>query len=162
MIWNDDKALLKWVSENLPDPPRDWLVMPWHQWHGPFTGPDREREAIAAAAAGDFKLLGILMQQKVPLDLEAKALLAAKLTGEFKVGRGRPKRTIAQRRAVEPIHEAADQVTVIQELLRQRFPKQTGLRDRAIDMAAALYGVKRERLAQQMRSKHRLAVHRPK
>jgi Asp-tRNA(Asn)/Glu-tRNA(Gln) amidotransferase B subunit len=156
MMWNDDDALADWVGQQLPQPPRDWLVMPWHEWWGaPFTQQDREREAVDEARKGNFKLLAALMQQNVSLSKQARALVADRLLGGKAKTRGRPRQTVTQRRVRNPIHDAAALVPIIEKFLRQHFPKQRGYRDRAIDVAAHLAGLDRDRLANDRAFKRR-------
>ena len=75
----------------------------------------------------------------------------------FKAGKvGSAKQAIGRRRAKNRVHNAADEVPVIQAILRQYYPKQRGSRDRAIGIAAARAGIKRSRLANHLNSKHKL------
>ncbi len=167
--WNDDDALADWVGPLMPEPPRDYLFRPWPVLRdAPMQGKSREemeREAIAAAQQGNFKLLGWLMDppnqdllsHRPPrLSQEAEALIAARLQGTFKARRGKPKQTVARRRVDNPIHAAADEVPVIQNILRQHYPRQRGVRDRAIGIAALRAGIEHERLAHHLRSPHQL------
>jgi hypothetical protein len=156
---NDVKALAGWVGHLLPEPLRDYLLFPWRQWWGhPFTEQDREREAVAAARQGNFKLLGILKEQRVPLGAEAEALIASRLQETFKAPRGKPKQTEAQRRAGNPIHDAADEVAPIEDLLREYYYSHSGHHDLAIDIAAYRAGIDRERLAKHLSSPNRIGV----
>ena len=160
--WGDDEALLAWIGPLIPEPFQDWLVVPPHVWNAPFTGLDRESEAIEAARQGNFKLLGYLMDPRQSvyrpqrLSPKSEALIAARLQGESKAKRGKPKQTEARRRLSNPVHAAADEVAIIENILRQHYPKQRGIRERAIDIAAARANISRERLAEHLKSKHRL------
>ncbi len=135
--WKNDKELSAWLDRHLPAPVRDYLLVPWHEWWGaPFTEANPECEAVAAARQGNFKLLGAPKQRGVPLGAEAEELIAARLSETFKAPRGKPKQSEAQRRVGNPIHAAADEVTPIEDLLREYYYSETGHHDRAIDMAA--------------------------
>jgi hypothetical protein len=71
-------------------------------------------------------------------------LVADLLTGRQKGKVGRPKMTREERRAINPIHDAAELVPVISKILRRLYPKQTttDIRDRALKFAADFYGIK--------------------
>jgi hypothetical protein len=169
--WDDTAALAAFVAPQMPQQPRDWLFMPWHKWHPPFTGlPEpREREAIAAARQGNFKLLAELLDPTKPtkpkqplpshrperLSAEAEVLIAAKLRGEHKVPRQRPTQTEAQRRAYNPAYAAADEVPIIQEILLRHFPGRRGYKRRAIEIAALRAGVDSDGVREHLRPKRR-------
>jgi hypothetical protein len=163
LIWNDDRALADLIAPLMPKAPL-LPLMPWHQWwgHG-FTEEHPEDEAIAAAKQGNFKLLGVLMNppnhygRPKRLSWEAEKLIAQYFQGTFKAQKPsgkntgkktrRPVMTEAQRRAKNPTHDAAKEVPIIENLLRQLCPGQRGYRERAIDMAAYRAGIDRDRLA---------------
>jgi hypothetical protein len=86
----------------------------------------------------------------VTLTNEAWALIADRLIGKARASRGRPSRqTGKERRAVNPVHDAADAVPRIRSILKASYPgRRPGeLQDRAIDLAAKLHGIKRKLLA---------------
>ncbi len=115
-----------------------------------------EREAVETARQGDFRMLGWMFDNDMPLKRESKKLIAARLMGKFKANKriGAAKQSAARRRAANPVHNAADEVPVIEAILRQHYPKQRGIRDRAVDLAAARAGINRDRLAYHLYSKN--------
>jgi hypothetical protein len=71
-------------------------------------------------------------------------------------GAGRPKMTEGERRAVNLIHDAADKLLVIEHLLRENYPGQkTGIRDRAIEIAAQRCNTDSLKLGNYMRRSRR-------
>jgi hypothetical protein len=161
--WGDDAALTAWVGRHLPERHADVLFpemtnvqsgVPWQWWDAKAS----EREAFEAARQGDFRMLGWMLEQRMPLKRESMALIAARLMGKLKVKPGAAKQAIARRRATNPVHNAADEVPAIQTILRQHYPKQRGIRDRAIDIAAARAEIDRDRLAYHLNSKNRLVL----
>ena len=161
--WGDDAALAAWAGERIPERHAEVLFperitvqsgVPWQSWDAKAM----EREAFEAAQQGDFRMLGWMLDQRIPLKRESMVLIAARLMGKFKSkkGVGAAKQAIARRRAANPVYNAADEVPAIQAILRQHYPKQRGIRDRAIDLAAARAKIKRTRLTNHLNSKHRL------
>lgn len=165
-LWNDDKALAEWTASRVPAKPCDGLFMPSHEWYAPFTGENREREAIAAARQGNFKLLAWLLDPpnayRRPARLSAKAekLIADRLRGTFKAKRtGPPKQTAAQRHANNAAYDdAAERALKIQKLYEQEVPEQSGHRARAITIAAHLAVIDREKLANHRTFKRRRPI----
>jgi hypothetical protein len=157
--WGDDAALTAWVSRLMPERHFDVLFpelitvqsgVPWQSWDAKAM----EREAFEAARQGDFRMLGWMLDKHMPLTRESMSLIAARLMGKLKAGPGAAKQAIARRRAANPVHNAADEVPAIQTILRQHYPKQRGIRDRAIDIAAARAEIGRGRLAYHLDSNH--------
>jgi hypothetical protein len=70
--------------------------------------------------------------------------------------RGRPKLSEGARRAANPIHNAADKVPVIESLLHEHYPDQrTGVRERAVRIAAKRFNINYETLYNYVRrAKH--------
>jgi hypothetical protein len=156
-------------SELLP-PLRPDVPMEWRSFEA------MEREALAAARQGSFKLLAYLLDpeptwvhgvdaaspQAIPnrlqrLSQESEVLIARRLRGEFKADRqGAPKQPVARRRARTPVYAAADEIATIQGILSQHYPNERGIRDRAITIAAARAGITPKRLRNHLRSKRRL------
>jgi hypothetical protein len=173
-LWNDTAALAervgKIISEANDEAEYEFYNLRWDTHPGiPMSEilDSIEHDAVMAAEAGNFIPLGDLVERKNPLfgdfksvdwDLKpaTKALIAQRLRGEHKVPRGKPRQTADQRRANNPIHDAAAEVPLILNILRQHFPGRRGYRDRAIDIAAHRIGLKRDRLAKHMESKHLL------
>ena len=173
--WNDDAALLAWVNwllsdDELPvssafslEPERDEVEVLLERDQRRAASEEREREAFEVALSGNFKALADLVdiEAKYPqlsLSPKSKELIAAYLRGEFKVKKGRQKQTVEQRWTSNPVYAAADEVADIENLLRLGFPNQRGFRQRAIDLAAAHAAIGRERLAEHLKSKHRMRL----
>jgi hypothetical protein len=169
--WNDDAAVAAWVGQAMPVQYSDYLFaellpplrpdvpMEWRSFEA------MEREALAAARQGSFKLLAYLLDPEPisphlnrpqRLSRESEVLIARRLRGEFKGKKSRPKQPVARRRARTPVYAAADEVATIQGILRQHYPKERGIRDRAIAIAAARAGITPKRLRNHFRSKRRL------
>jgi hypothetical protein len=157
---DDDAALAAWVGERMPERHAEVLFpelitvqsgVPWQSWDAQAM----EREAFDAAQQGDFRMLGWMLDQRMPLTRESMALIAARLMRKSKSKKrvGAAKQAIARRRAANPVHNAADEVPAIQAILQQLYPKQRGIRDRAIDLAAARAKIDRDRLAYHLNSK---------
>jgi len=149
--WGDDAALAAWIGERIPERHAEVLFpemitvqsgVPWQSWDAKAM----EREAFEAAQQGDFRMLGWMLDQRMPLKRESMALIAARLMGKFKTNAGAAKQAIGRRRARNPVHNATDEVSAIQAILQQHYPKQHGIRDRAIGLAAARAKIKRSRL----------------
>jgi hypothetical protein len=159
--WNDDAALTALVGQHLS--PRHAEVLfpetitvqtgvPWKSWDAKAM----ERESVDAARQGDFRMLGWMLYNAMPLKRETMALAGARLMGKLKGKTGAAKQTIERRRAANPVHDAADEVPKIKVILKQLYPGQRNFHNRAIDIAAARAGIDRDRLAHHLNSKHKL------
>jgi DNA primase len=174
--WNDDEALAAWVNQAMPAQHVDYLFeealptwrpdvpMSWESFEA------QEREALAAARGGNFRLLAYLLDPDPDrftdgktrpvrlqrLSRESEVLIASRLRGKFKVKKGAPKQPVARRRARTPVYAAADEVAIIHEILLRQYPMQRGIRDRAIAIAAKRAGIPRRRLFNHLKSKRRL------
>jgi hypothetical protein len=95
------------------------------------------------------------------------ALIADILSGRRKRPKRRPRLSEHERRMMNPIHNAADEVPGIQRILRAWYPQQTEkqIYDRALYVVASRHQVKLEALdAYLKRSKgdHRRPMHHPR
>jgi hypothetical protein len=120
-----------------------------------------EQEAVAAARQGSFRKLAELLHPDHPfnnrrdgkpqlrnfLGPETWQLLVDRLLGKpirkpaatgKRTARGRPKMTADERRAMTPVHDAADALSEINDILRRHYPDQSesNIRDRAIAFVA--------------------------
>jgi len=154
--WNDDQAMLAWIGPLIPKRPS-------------ITPAEMEMEALHEARQGHFKKLGYLLNwyasvpgdewQLPPLSQEAYALLADCALGKKarkKARRGAAKQTVLHRWHSNRVHLAADEVVIIEKILRQHYPKQRRYRDRALDLSAARSRIRRDRLAEHFKSEHRI------
>jgi hypothetical protein len=155
--WNDDAAVFRHVQRELEnewlEQERQFMLLRWDTHPGiPVADIARKAvtEALEAARHRNLKPLQALNSPKHPFNKyglggktirdylpdEAWRLLSAKR------GRGRPRMTPEQRRAHNPVHDAADLVPVISDILRRAFPDQRGIQDRADAYAERLLCVK--------------------
>jgi hypothetical protein len=152
--YNDDDALAKWLAEIIADADDEAAAREFSEEsmrdHPPLrvtvTTELIERAAIEAADRGNFKALADMIEKGNDLSPKAMAMIAAKLKGTFKPSKlGRPKQPI-WKRDLNPMHDAAKEVDKITVILKRRYPKETGHTDRAIDIAAKLSKVNRQKL----------------
>jgi hypothetical protein len=69
---------------------------------------------------------------------------------------GRPKMTEGARRASYPVHNAADEVIVIERLLRENYPDQkTGIRERAVEVVSRRHNIGAKKLRNYLRRSRR-------
>jgi hypothetical protein len=171
--WMDEDAVTKLVEKELDDAESNaeykFAMLPWDT-HPGISGNEllhgMERDAVAAAERGDIGPLADLLRPEHPLNEHPLfggnpirshfsamtwTLVADFLTGERnpRTGRlkgkpGRSKMTAEERRAMNPVHDAADMVPVIADILLLHYPEQTPaqIRDRALSIAAGMKGVK--------------------
>jgi hypothetical protein len=161
----------------------DWLAKGWETIPiklGPTCYRLFESEAVNAAEDGNYKRLAWLLDPKHPLNDKGMApalrtalapstyaLIADILSGRRKRPKRRPKLSEHERRMMNPIHNAADEVPGIQRILRAWYPKQTEkqIYDRALYVVASRHQVKLETLGAYLkRSKddHRRPMHHPR
>jgi hypothetical protein len=118
--------------------------------------------AITAAWGGNYAPLARLLDSKHPLnnaryEIELRRALPAEAYdliagdkvkrsagGKVKRPRGRPRLTYEERRANNPVHNAADDVPIVRNILRRLYPKQLKkqIDDRAVSVAAKLHKIK--------------------
>jgi hypothetical protein len=164
---------LAWTtSGHAPEGPED-LVEVWNLAQAEASRgwpPEGERAAVAAAARGDVRPLadllrplhhlGFLPDEVNPaiknLSPATWSLVVQFLTGErnLRTGRnrgepGRPKMTAEERRAANPVHDAAEEVPAIAAILRKLYPSRakSALLERAVEIAARRKRVRRDTLA---------------
>jgi hypothetical protein len=117
-----------------------------------------EREAVKRAEVGDFKPLAGLLHPDHPMNRhpigkktlresltpETWSLITLKLVDLVDKGRGRPPETEEKRRATNPIHNAADEVQAIEDILRANYPEQSAeqIRTAACNAVAQQTGIK--------------------
>jgi hypothetical protein len=121
-----------------------------------------ESDAVdAAVEGGNYAPLAWLLNSRHPLnDLRMKPplrtalapstydLIADILSGRRERPKHRPRLTEFERRAINPIHDAADEVTVVRRMLRAWYPEQEPkqIYDRALSIVARRHKVKSETL----------------
>ena len=113
-----------------------------------------EREAVNSAKRRDFRLMSNLLRPssgekkdrptRRTFSQETWVLIADRLIGEVRPPRGRPKLTEEERRAMNPVHDAADAVEPIRCILANRYPERSKreILNRAIEIAQRLHGVR--------------------
>ena len=134
-----------------------------------------EEAAVAAALRGDLSLLvrmlaphpyppGANPREHVNANIKylshaTWAIVCQLLSGErnLKTGRmkgesGRPKMSGDQRRAINPVHRAADEVPVVAAVLKEAYPDKPEpvIAKRAAEVAAALNGARVETLVKHL------------
>jgi hypothetical protein len=133
---------------------------------------DVERHAVEEATIRkNFAPLASLLRPEHPLNRysfvvggtvlrshlsdETWTLVAERLCGRYKHGRGAPKMWAEKRRATYPAHDAADMVPAIRDTLRRWFPQQSAsdIRDRALAIAAYLKGIKQGQTLKNLRAR---------
>jgi hypothetical protein len=135
--WRDEEAVVAWVAEEIIGEP--FL----REYHGP------EKAAVQAALCGNIGLLNDLVQRSLEgrLSPDTCALVGEFFTGKRNPHTGKlkgergPRRKLAdERRATNPVHDAADAFPIVLELLRHAYPEQAqaALRDRALQITADL------------------------
>jgi hypothetical protein len=171
--WVDEDAVTKLVKTALDDAEADaeyeFAMLRWDT-HPGIPGNElldrMERDAVAAAERGEIRPLADLLRPEHPfnehplfggdpirskLSATTWTLVADFLTGERnpRTGRlkgkpGRPKMTAEERRAMNPVHDAADMVPEIADILRRFYPEQTPaqIHGRALSIAAGMKRVK--------------------
>jgi hypothetical protein len=171
--WNDDDAVAAWVGKVIDDArleeERQFYTLPWDTDPG-MTASEGfaaiERDAIAAAEGGNFRLLAEILDGSNPvirwmrskgchLGPRSEALIAGYLKGQ-RGRRGRPKETVDERRSGTPVHDAAAEFKEIQEILSENYPREKGRRDRAITIAADRAKIRHDTLANYLKSRRRL------
>jgi hypothetical protein len=144
-----DRASGKYTPRDDDDPPAEF-----------FKFKNNEEAAIKAALDGDIAPLAALLlsEDECWMEPSTRQLMAEFMTGARnpktgKAGPGRPKMTPEERRKINPIHRAADEVAVLQHRLHELYPTQkvTSVRERAIDLAVKRTGVPSGRLRQHLR-----------
>jgi hypothetical protein len=102
-----------------------------------------ERNAVAAAFRGDIAELAGLLDPEHPYNKHRKVPIRSRLSpetwqiiiqfltgarslrsGRLKGERGRPKLSADERRAMNPVHDAADEFYAIKNILKRLYPKQ--------------------------------------
>jgi hypothetical protein len=179
--WKDQRALVDYVTQainDLLDVTNDWdkLCAEYGLEKWPFynesyvprilTWDVLESEAVEAAEGGNYGPLAKLLDSTHPLNhpeinppIRASlapstyALIANILSGRRKKPAHRPKLTEIERRAINPIHGAADEVPKVERMLRAWYPEQTAkqIYDRALYVVSCRHKMKSETLATHLR-----------
>jgi hypothetical protein len=175
--WKDEGKLVDYVTraiDDLLDVNKDWdkLCAECGLERWPFydetyvpkiiTWEMLENEAVQAAEGGNYAPLAQPLDPKHPLNHpEAKppiraslapstyTLIADILSGRRKKPTHRPKLTEIERRAINPIHGAVDEVPAVERMLRVWYPDKTAnqIYDRALSVVARRHNMKLETLA---------------
>lgn len=143
------------IKEREDEEERQFALLDWSTHPGVLFSEicaQREREVVEEAKRGNVAPLAEWIRGRLaPMAPATRALIAEFLTGARNLGngkpkgtRGAPKKTEEERRSLNPIHDANDQVPIIQGILREFYPDQTSshLRDRALSFAASRKGVR--------------------
>jgi hypothetical protein len=162
----------------------DWLAKAWETIpvklnlaHYRFV----ESEAVdAAVKGGNCTRLAWLLDPRHPLNGQGMepalrttlapstyALIAEILSGRRKRPKHRPRLSEHERRMINPIHDAADEVAGVQCFLRSWYPEQTEkqIYDRALYVIASRHQVKLETLdiyLKRSKGDHRRPMHHPR
>jgi len=162
--WSDDEKVSAFVGKILDEAEAEaewrFAMLPWDTVPGiPASGIFEaiERDAIAAAEEGNFRPLANLIDPnsvqkhfietigrgQLRIGPRAEALIASRLRGERRVkkGRGPPKKPIERRAAPSKSYYAAAELPRIEKLLRQHYPREKGIKARAISIAAGRGGI---------------------
>ncbi|MBR0847187.1 hypothetical protein JQ543_05450 [Bradyrhizobium diazoefficiens] len=146
--YNDEEALLQWVGERLAEQydedEMEHYLRPWGEAPAVRTVMT-EAAAIRAAEDGNFNPLACMVEEGDDLGPGARAVIASKMRGTFKVKRRRPKRT-AEQTERHPCYWASKEADDIVELLDRFYPKHKKRMDTAVTIAARRAGIKRKAL----------------
>jgi len=169
--WKDEAGLVAFVDQAIIDllrDPEDISRYGLKQWPcevrgtGIVTWKMLESEAVEAAMNGNYAPLAELLNPTHPLNRpEIKppicaslqpstyALVADILLGRQKKPSHRPKLTEIERRAINPIHGAADEIPVVERMLRAWYPEKTAgqIYAQALSVVARRHNMKSETLA---------------
>jgi hypothetical protein len=168
--WKDETGLVAFVNQAIIDllnDPEDISKYGLKQWPfedrgiGIVTWEMLESEAVDAAEGGNYAPLAKLFDPKHPLNHpDIKPPICASLTPKtyalvFDILSGRkkpahrPKLTDIERRAINPIHDAADEVPVVERMLHTWYPDQTAneIYNRTLYVVAHRHQVRPETLA---------------
>jgi hypothetical protein len=159
--FNDDKGLLALVEDEFLKQEMEAALLEYPDdmtWSDIAPSAEEiERKAVEEARRENFKLMADLVRAGRRLNAEARELIADYLRGKRK--RGRPPMTKDERRVRTPVHGAADEIQWIAAILREHYPDQRKIRDRAIDIAALRVRINRNTLANYLKSKRRIRHH---
>jgi hypothetical protein len=175
--WSDDGGVAKWVNEVLDERELEeerQFAMRYVNCDvpGPSVGyvfRQAESEAAARARLGDYKLLERLLRpdsplvkwfhgaglKPLPFGPETWTLIADRITGKFKLPRGKPPEDTKQW-LDSPVHLAAVEVEDVENVLRTHYAAEHGIRERAITIAAERGKIRREKLEHYLRSRRYL------
>jgi|RhiMetdeSRZDD1v2_1073273.scaffolds.fasta_scaffold35305_6 hypothetical protein len=186
--WRNEDAVAKLAIHELKDAALEleyqFAMLPWETHPGVaafevFDG--IEREALAEVERGNLKPLAALLHPHHPMNkypIYGRTLISALspstwelisdlLVGRRKRNRGRPRKTEEQRRAMNPVHDATDEVLLIEQILSEHYPEQNNrqIRDRALQIVERRSGISQDILAGRLKrskSDHRLPMNHPK
>jgi hypothetical protein len=168
--WSDDKAVAAWVGKVIDDAALDeeyeHSQLPWDTLPdipASFIFEDMERQAVEAAQGGNFRPLADMLERINPLFKLAKwnlgpraiALIARRLRGEPIAKRGRPKQTAERRQLNTRTHDAAAELKEIERILRQHYPSEKKIKERATSIAATRAGIKHDTLVNYLKRPRR-------
>lgn len=159
--WADSDAIYKLVQaeleENALEEERQFYLERWDTYPGRPAGEvtgEIEKQALDEWRRGNPTPLTDLLRPEHPLNRygwfgrpirdqlssEAWSIICNRLLGK-PLKRGRPKSTDEERRALNPVHDAADMVPAIEHILLQRYPEEVALvKDLARAFAERLVG----------------------
>jgi hypothetical protein len=170
--WKEMDAVADWAYRKLDDErseqERQFYMLRWDTHPGiPMSEIHRwmVTDAVAKARDGNFELLADLLRPEHPMNLhlaksiretlppEVWRLIADRLSGRLKVRRGRPRMTEEERRVLNPIHDAADDLPPIESILREAYPNQNAgqIHDRALHGVARHHEVSQDALENYVR-----------
>jgi hypothetical protein len=117
-----------------------------------------ETGAIAVAKRGNFRpLTNLLAYRHQALGPQGRALMVARLRGEFKGKRGQPQRKLSERSFN---YALALELPFIQEVLRVHYPHVPATKTWAIEIAARVFHL--DELAEEKFRKFLTGPHRPR
>lgn len=163
-LWADEDDVYARVQEELKnaelEEERQFYLLPWETYPGaPADEVIRgiEQQALDAWRRGDLNPLTDLLRPDYPLNkhplikhgrpirdqlsAEVWSLICDRLLGK-KRKRGRPKKTAEERRMSNPIHDTAEMVPAIENILLRHYPNQptSRVKERARAFAERLMG----------------------
>jgi hypothetical protein len=161
--WSDDDAVLAWVSAELeaqdleaerqhamlcadcdtPGPPVGEVLKRVHDEAIRDAERENNFELLESLARGSplsewFRLLGV---DPMPVGSKAMNFLVDRATGKIRGRRGKPGPS-TQERWRDPVRDAVCDMVRIQAFLHAHYPREKGLRERAMKIAAQRGGVR--------------------
>ena len=167
----DDPAVSALVAKRLEEDEleqeRQFALLRWdtHPSVRPSTvGTAKQRNAVTAAKAGDWRALADLVDRGIVLIPAARRLIAARLLSKIKKKgtRGPSKKSIEERRLASAAIGADEDYELIWPVLREQFPKERigAVKARALAMAAERAGIAVQTLRNYRKSKRYIGMRR--
>jgi hypothetical protein len=151
--WQDKAATAKLVAEKIQEID-DEEAREFHTYYMPqmanlvvrWSKPTKERKALVTSERGDLSVLIDMINSEKVFSPAIRNRINEFLTQKrsLRTGRirGAQKKDEYTRRALNPIHNAADEVPLIKDILKELYPKQSTsrIRERALWIAVQRHG----------------------